>query len=57
VARLSLVGEVLPSCHVDKGDILSRQLFKENQDTSVVGMTAQTNAVTCAESSAEIDAE
>jgi hypothetical protein len=49
VTRLSLVGEVLPSCHVDKGDIFSRQLNKENQDTSVVGMTAVRDAETCAE--------
>jgi len=39
----------LPSCHVDKGDIFSRQLNKENQDTSVVGMTAVKNAETYAE--------
>jgi hypothetical protein len=37
------------SCHVDKGDIFSRQLFKENQDTSVVGMTAPKDSVTCVE--------
>jgi hypothetical protein len=39
----------LPSCHVDKGDIFTRQLFKENQDTSVVGMSAPKDSVTCAE--------
>jgi hypothetical protein len=43
VARLSLVGEVLPGCHVDKGDISSRQLINEYQDTSSVGMTAIKN--------------
>ncbi len=38
-----------PSCHVDEGDIFSRQLNKENQDTSVVGMTALKDAETYAE--------
>jgi hypothetical protein len=43
VARLSLVGEALPGCHVDEGDIYSRQLSNEYQDTSTVGMTTIKN--------------
>jgi hypothetical protein len=48
-----LVWNFLPCCHVDNGDIFSRQLIKENRDSSVVGMTAQKDFVTDAETDAE----
>jgi hypothetical protein len=49
MTRLSLVGEILPGCHVDEGDLYFRQLYDENRDTSAVGMTAIKDSETCAE--------
>jgi hypothetical protein len=53
VTRLSLVGEILPGCHVDEGDIFSEQVYYDNRDTSAVGMTA----IKDTETNGEIDSE
>jgi hypothetical protein len=42
------MSDALPGCHVDEGDLFSRQLIDENRDPTAVGMTVIKNTETFA---------